>query len=703
MTPPLTVKTPSPAELRAAALAYVARGWFVFPLVPRAKRPIIAGGYHNATRDPAQVNAWWDQWPAANVGIALAPSHLVAFDVDTPAGRDVARTLRPQLTDTLAQRTRSGGFHLIYDTRGRDVPIARDIRKTFAGIDLLSDGYVVAAPSIVDPDVDDKYPHVGAYSWYNLDAAPTPCPDVIAQALRAAAAPTPVPTATATPLGIIPDGQRNTTLFRVACGLVGVGMTPDETLAALARYNAVHCQPPLGDAEIAQLVRQAHKRATNEIFDQLAYEILTDGSFTRALLADADATPTAFDADAPDAAGIPASAYDALIDASGLDKHLTTPLTKISWLPTPYTEINSALGGGLPVGRVSAIIAPPASGKTGMALQIAAHVAAAGTPVLYFSTEIEYDELSARLCALRAPQDVAWRDLISGKGEDQRATLLAGLPITVIPPDIVGNFRASVDLATGFIAATVAAHARKYPGKPALVIVDYIQNLVRAEADTATATTNALSNFLRQFALKTPDVAILTVSSTSRENYGRNLAAMRAITDPTAFLGGAKNAGDLEFDASCVLFLDVDSAIHTTPAQTGYRYARVMISKARYGEPAACGLRFYGGRGQFVTDAAAISALAATVEQPARSGAKPPPVSVEQDTQLWLDARRLLIAHEGLDLEALAAHLQLTPKVTSRILTQALDKGLITKVKRAGAARATRDVFVLTEDQDVTV
>lgn len=699
MTAP--VKNPSPAELRAAALDYVARGWFVFPLIPRAKRPIIAGGYHNASRDPAQVHAWWDQWPTANVGIALAPSRLVAFDVDTAEGRAIARTLRAQLTDTLAQRTRSGGFHLIYDTRGRDVPIARDIRKTWEGIDLLSDGYVVAAPSIVDPDVDDKYPHVGAYSWYNLQDAPAPCPDVIAQALRATAATPATPTATSTPLGIIPDGQRNNTLFRVACGLVGVGMTPDETHAALARYNDVHCQPPLGDAEIVQLVRQAHKRATNEIFDQLNYEILTDGAFTRALLADADETPEAFAADAPDAAGIPASAYDALIDASGLDKHLTTPLTKISWLPTPYDEVNSALGGGIPVGRVSAIIAPPASGKTGMALQLAAHAAAAGTPVLYFSTEIEYDELSARLCALRAPQDVAWRDLISGKGEDQRATLLAGLPITVIPPEIVGNFRASVDLATGFIAATVAAHARKYPGKPALVIVDYIQNLVRAEADSVTATVNALSNFLRQFALKTPDVAILTVSSTSRENYGRNQAALRALTDPAAFLGGAKHAGDLEFDAACVLFLDVDSAIHTPPAQSGFRYARVMIAKARYGEPAACGLRFYGGRGQFVTDAAAISALAATVESP-RSGAKPPPPTVtpEQDHTTWLEARRLIALHGGLDLDALAAHLQLTPKATARVVTAALDKGLVTKVKRAGAARATRDVFVLAEDPD---
>lgn len=52
-----------------AARWYVqALGWPVFPLIPRAKRPLTANGFKDASLDPAVIAAWWERWPEANIG-----------------------------------------------------------------------------------------------------------------------------------------------------------------------------------------------------------------------------------------------------------------------------------------------------------------------------------------------------------------------------------------------------------------------------------------------------------------------------------------------------------------------------------------------------------------------------------------------------------------------------------------------------------
>ena len=68
-----------------SALRAARRGWFVFPLhgirrgkctcgkrdcdLNAGKHPRTAHGFKDATRDAAQIHAWWSRWPDANVGI----------------------------------------------------------------------------------------------------------------------------------------------------------------------------------------------------------------------------------------------------------------------------------------------------------------------------------------------------------------------------------------------------------------------------------------------------------------------------------------------------------------------------------------------------------------------------------------------------------------------------------------------------------
>jgi hypothetical protein len=80
------------------ALRCAARGWAVFPLhwvedgncscpklqCPKAgKHPLTKHGVTEATTDKAQIRAWWQQHPEANIGIATgAQSGLIVLDVD---------------------------------------------------------------------------------------------------------------------------------------------------------------------------------------------------------------------------------------------------------------------------------------------------------------------------------------------------------------------------------------------------------------------------------------------------------------------------------------------------------------------------------------------------------------------------------------------------------------------------------------------
>lgn len=67
------------------ALDCIRRGWYVFPCVPRDKRP-LAGlaprGFLDASNDEGIIRRWWAAKPDANVGIATGASGLLVVDVD---------------------------------------------------------------------------------------------------------------------------------------------------------------------------------------------------------------------------------------------------------------------------------------------------------------------------------------------------------------------------------------------------------------------------------------------------------------------------------------------------------------------------------------------------------------------------------------------------------------------------------------------
>jgi hypothetical protein len=149
-----------------AALAYAARGWCVLPLygvsqgrcscakgaacTSPGKHPLIDDWPHTASLDPAQIEAWGRQWPAANVGVLTGVrSHLAVLDTDprhggrhTLADLEACHTPLPETPMVMSGGADRGDHRYFF----LDGPLGK--YNPGAGLNLQADeAYVVAPPS----------------------------------------------------------------------------------------------------------------------------------------------------------------------------------------------------------------------------------------------------------------------------------------------------------------------------------------------------------------------------------------------------------------------------------------------------------------------------------------------------------------------------------------------------------------------------
>lgn len=253
------------------ALKYAARGWRVFPVYEcRAtgtqcscgnrrcdspgKHPRTEHGLTDATTDAAQIRAWWRQWPNANIGIATGAG-LVVVDIDPHhGGSESLDALREELgawPDTVECLTGGSGRHIyFYDPSGAKV--RNSVGTLAAGVDVRGEGgYVVAPPSI--------HASGRCYAW---EASSDPLDGVAVAEIPAAwlariVAPTRTPAPIIQPGAMIPDGQRNTTLFALGCSMRAKGAGDGAIMAALLAHNAEACAPPLTDDEVRGIAESA--------------------------------------------------------------------------------------------------------------------------------------------------------------------------------------------------------------------------------------------------------------------------------------------------------------------------------------------------------------------------------------------------------------------------------------------------------------
>jgi hypothetical protein len=239
-----------------AAIAYASRGFAIFPCQPRGKVPATPHGCRDATKDLAQIAAWWRENLGYNVAVATGPdSGVFVLDVD---GLDAEESLRrleqqygalPATVESITPR----GRHLFFKCENANV--RNSVGAIAPGLDIRGDGgYVVLPPSI--------HPTGRPYIW-SVDSA-----DHFAEApawlsnLLSGTSDGKCARKTKTPehwhsalTNTIRNGARNSTLTSISGKLLHAGLTELAFLYdVMCCINIARCEEPLSDAEVHTIV-----------------------------------------------------------------------------------------------------------------------------------------------------------------------------------------------------------------------------------------------------------------------------------------------------------------------------------------------------------------------------------------------------------------------------------------------------------------
>jgi putative DNA primase/helicase len=225
----------------------------------------------DATVDPEKVNAWWQRWPLANIGVATGePSGFIAIDVDVGGDATLADLEAEYGALPITMQAATGnGRHILF-ARPSGVEIRNDAKRRLGpGLDIRGDGgYIVAPPS--------AHASGRTYRWLDDEVRIAAMPAWLLERVRKTdPPPRPAPAALRSPrpgdgtayglkalddeLGQLrqaPEGTRNASLNRVAFRmgqLVGgselaEGHVEDVLLATAAAMG-------LGDREARNTIR----------------------------------------------------------------------------------------------------------------------------------------------------------------------------------------------------------------------------------------------------------------------------------------------------------------------------------------------------------------------------------------------------------------------------------------------------------------
>lgn len=263
---------------------------------------------------------------------------------------------------------------------------------------------------------------------------------------------------------------------------------------------------------------------------------------------------------------------------------------------TGFGKLDELLDGGIKARQLTCLAASTGAGKTAFACELSRRLCME-RPILYVSTEIEPEELAARvagpLVGARASEILALR-----VDPREAAVAVDGWPIHLLEFD--------TDVAGLPEIAANAEALRNSEGHAPIIVVDYLQHLANAADDgELRVTVKRIATGLRRLA-RTLDTAVIAISSVGRGFYGPGSRKMLADEeDPRAWLAAAKESGDIEYSTAVFMFLETDSHVGVT----GESHARLIVAKSRRGMHGFVGLKFHGPTGRFYDSDAALTEM----------------------------------------------------------------------------------------------
>jgi replicative DNA helicase len=250
---------------------------------------------------------------------------------------------------------------------------------------------------------------------------------------------------------------------------------------------------------------------------------------------------------------------------------------QVTGVPSGYVDLDEVLLGFQPSNLV-VVAARPGQGKTSFALGAAAHVALeTRRPVVFFSMEMGYLELTQRLLAAEA--GVNSRLLRTGRIPESDWTKISHAVgrLAEAPFYIDDNAHLTVMEMRAKCRRLKAMH-----GDLGLVVVDYLQLMsTPRRAENRQVEVSELSRGLKILA-RDLDVPVLALSQLNR--------SLEYRPDKRPMLADLRESGALEQDADVVCFIYRDDTYNPDTAEKGI--AEVIVAKHRNGPTGKIRLAF---------------------------------------------------------------------------------------------------------------
>jgi hypothetical protein len=239
-------------SLLDSALEYQKIGWFVLPIDPVKKQPLIKWADRKHERpEPEEIRSWFEIWPDARVGVVTGSSSGIdVVDLDGPEAYVRFEALYG-MPETIMQSTgrKEGGLHLFFKHKSNDLRCSAG-KDENRGIDLRTDGgIVVVAPS--------QHPSGECYQWLNVNPAEDGLddllempPEVVEHFQKQNGNYKDRKPITLDP---VERGARNDTLTRLVGKWISKGLDHETVYLAAAGWNH-KLNEPLDDKEVKTIV-----------------------------------------------------------------------------------------------------------------------------------------------------------------------------------------------------------------------------------------------------------------------------------------------------------------------------------------------------------------------------------------------------------------------------------------------------------------
>jgi Bifunctional DNA primase/polymerase, N-terminal/Primase C terminal 1 (PriCT-1) len=242
-------------SFRDIALPLIARGIPVIPLGANSKKAFLKDWQNLATTSEEQIVKWDIEYPDGNCGCVAKAEIGATWFLELDAAGEALRIkneTQKSLPQTFLVRSRPGRGHLYFKHNEASIALGNITQPQVkgAGFSVRVHNEYVVSPNSVHPatglpyQIVEDVPIIEAPDWL-LDWIQS---QRITKSATSTIAESDQPIIT---------GNRNSTLFAVACKWRNAGISEESIKFDLFRFNQERCVPPLSEDEVETIARSS--------------------------------------------------------------------------------------------------------------------------------------------------------------------------------------------------------------------------------------------------------------------------------------------------------------------------------------------------------------------------------------------------------------------------------------------------------------